>query len=104
MFAKIARTGALALGTGVLAGGVALGAAATAEAAAPAPAVQKAACGGPYKVGDKAVWYNCAGHSVEICVRQYFPYSNYRVMVPARGEHANSWRWTITMSTDLSKC
>lgn len=61
-------------------------------------------CGGPYKVGDDAVWYSCNDSSEQICVRQYAPYRNYTVWVEPWGEHHNSWRWTIDMSKDMSHC
>lgn len=62
-------------------------------------------CGGPYKVGDDAVWYNCNNkESEQICVRQYAPYFNYNARVKPGGEHHNSWRWTIDMSEGTSHC
>ncbi|GII95217.1 hypothetical protein [Sinosporangium siamense] len=87
----------------------ALAAAALAGSASPASASATTSasarpCGGPHKVGDKAVWYNCSGVNQSICVRQYFPLANYRAVVAPRGEHQNSWRWTIDMTTDMSRC
>ncbi len=61
-------------------------------------------CGGPYRVGDDAVWYSCNNESEQICVRQYWPSANYVVWVESWGEHHNSWRWTIDMTKDMSYC
>jgi hypothetical protein len=61
-------------------------------------------CGGPYKVGDDAVWYNCNDKSSErICVRQYVGH-NYQVEVDPSSEHHNPWWRTKNMSTDMSDC
>ncbi|SDG00152.1 hypothetical protein SAMN05421505_10162 [Sinosporangium album] len=81
-------------------------AAGSATAAAASPSAPDAArpCGGPHRVGNDAVWYNCSNANQRICVRQYIPYPNYVAVVAPGGEHRNSWRWTNDMSTSMTHC
>ena len=56
-------------------------------------------CGGPYKVGEDAVWSSCNNDSEQICVRQYWPYRNYQVWAPPGVRPAQCPRQSFTETT-----